>query len=125
MRPLLEAPTPCSSRRPALAETGITHARFRFDSAGGLGPGGIAPDGEVEDYSILMVAGCLDEVTRSNETISGPIIVEACSILTLDPNVVVEGAVTLRAGLVIVVGNGFETSAGADVIFEIDPLLLP
>ncbi len=35
---------------PALASNGATFARFRFSSAGGLSPDGLASDGEVEDY---------------------------------------------------------------------------
>ena len=40
---------------PADAVTGITYARFRISSAGGLGPLGLAHDGEVEDYQIEVV----------------------------------------------------------------------
>ncbi|HKQ39135.1 MAG TPA: immunoglobulin domain-containing protein, partial [Verrucomicrobiae bacterium] len=32
-----------------------TIARFRFSTVGGLGPTGIAPDGEVEDYGVTIV----------------------------------------------------------------------
>lgn len=44
-----------------------TYARFRFDSRGGLGYDGMAPDGEVEDYLLLFgceldsLEGCLPE----------------------------------------------------------------
>ncbi len=38
---------------PAASPVGVpTYARFRIDSGGGLGPGGMAADGEVEDYLI-------------------------------------------------------------------------
>ena len=37
---------------PATAGSGNRGARFRFSTAGGLGPKGIAADGEVEDYRI-------------------------------------------------------------------------
>ncbi len=40
---------------PADAATGITYARFRISSGGNLGPLGLAYDGEVEDYQILIV----------------------------------------------------------------------
>ncbi|MCA9189353.1 MAG: hypothetical protein KDA99_27200, partial [Planctomycetales bacterium] len=33
---------------------GATYARFRIDTAGGLGATGLAPDGEVEDYKFLV-----------------------------------------------------------------------
>jgi uncharacterized repeat protein (TIGR01451 family) len=40
---------------PAGAVPGITYARFRCSSATGLGPTGLAPDGEVEDYRVGVV----------------------------------------------------------------------
>jgi len=39
---------------PVSAKQGITFARFRFSSAGGLAPTGPAPDGEVEDYQLVI-----------------------------------------------------------------------
>ena len=40
---------------PATAIPGLTYARFRCSSAGGLGPTGIAPNGEVEDYQVGVI----------------------------------------------------------------------
>lgn len=40
---------------PASAQPGRSYARFRCSSAGGIGPTGFAPDGEVEDYAIGIV----------------------------------------------------------------------
>jgi len=40
---------------PSDAATSETFARFRFSSAGGLGPTGPASDGEVEDYNLTLV----------------------------------------------------------------------
>jgi hypothetical protein len=39
---------------PATATLGQTYARFRFSTAGGLQPFGLAPDGEVEDYTVII-----------------------------------------------------------------------
>jgi hypothetical protein len=39
---------------PASAAPGPTFARFRFSSAGGLSYTGLAPDGEVEDYYVII-----------------------------------------------------------------------
>lgn len=51
---------PVSIAVPSWAVPGTeTFARFRLDSAGGLGPVGFAPDGEVEDYP-LVVSGSAD-----------------------------------------------------------------
>src|SRR5882724_3421977 len=48
----LTFPVPCT------ASAGISYARFRLSSAGGLGPTGPAADGEVEDYA--LVSGSVD-----------------------------------------------------------------
>lgn len=39
---------------PLLVVDGERYARFRFSTAGGLGPTGEAPDGEVEDYKLIV-----------------------------------------------------------------------
>lgn len=44
----LSFPVPCTSG------AGVSYARFRLSSAGGLGPAGTAPDGEVEDYALVQ-----------------------------------------------------------------------
>jgi hypothetical protein len=46
---------------PAATPIGVTYARFRFSTAGGLGITGLAPDGEVEDYRVFVVK----EITNS------------------------------------------------------------
>lgn len=40
---------------PGGAQAGLTFARFRISSAGGLSPGSAAPDGEVEDYLVELL----------------------------------------------------------------------
>ena len=50
--PLAAGPNLLEFSVPASAVGGRTFARFRFSRAGGLGPGGPAPDGEVEDYAV-------------------------------------------------------------------------
>ncbi|MEM6780116.1 MAG: FG-GAP-like repeat-containing protein, partial [Planctomycetota bacterium] len=39
---------------PATTASGTTYARFRLSTAGGLGHGGAAEDGEVEDYQVVI-----------------------------------------------------------------------
>ena len=39
---------------PETAAAGVTYARFRISSAGGLAPDGPAADGEVEDYAVVI-----------------------------------------------------------------------
>lgn len=41
---------------PATASSGATAARFRISTAGGLGPKGLAADGEVEDYAPTILS---------------------------------------------------------------------
>ena len=42
---------------PAGASPGVTFARLRISSVGGLDPTGLAPDGEVEDHPLLILDG--------------------------------------------------------------------
>ena len=39
------------------SKAGLTYARFRISSSGGLSPTGLATDGEVEDYEVEIVPG--------------------------------------------------------------------
>ena len=48
---------------PSGAMSGQTYGRFRISSAGGLGPKGLAPDGEVEDYALSIFDGRSTPVT--------------------------------------------------------------
>ncbi len=51
---LVTGPNALSFSVPAGATSGITFARFRFSSVGGLSFEGLAPDGEVEDYQVQV-----------------------------------------------------------------------
>jgi uncharacterized repeat protein (TIGR01451 family) len=52
--PLVAGSNGLSVMIPLDAAVGTTCARFRFDSAGGLTPTGLAADGEVEDYTVVI-----------------------------------------------------------------------
>jgi hypothetical protein len=52
---------------PAGASSGVTYARFRLSTAGGLAPHGPAADGEVEDYRLVIANGA----TGANVQLSG------------------------------------------------------
>lgn len=54
---------------PALASPGLTYARFRCATAGGLGPTGAAADGEVEDYVVSVAAADLGDAPDSYGTL--------------------------------------------------------
>ncbi|MBV9494841.1 MAG: hypothetical protein JOZ54_11395 [Acidobacteria bacterium] len=56
---------------PCTALTGVTYARFRFSSAGGLGPTGNAPDGEVEDYQVTIAGSDFGDAPDSYGTTFG------------------------------------------------------
>ena len=51
---------------PSNALPGSTFLRLRFSSQAGLGPGGPAPDGEVEDYPAQVVASADLSITKDN-----------------------------------------------------------
>lgn len=53
-RPLVAGPNVIKFIVPNWALPGVTYARFRLSSAGGLQPFGAAPDGEVEDYKVTI-----------------------------------------------------------------------
>ena len=53
-RPLTAGANVLTFDVPCTAELGETFARFRVSSAGGLAPGGLAMDGEVEDYAVFI-----------------------------------------------------------------------
>jgi poly(3-hydroxybutyrate) depolymerase len=58
-RPLQAGVNSVSVFVPPFAVAGVTYARFRVSTTGGLGTGGLADDGEVEDYALLIAAAAL------------------------------------------------------------------
>lgn len=54
---------------PASAAPGLIYTRFRCSTAGGLGPTGSAPDGEVEDYLVSVAAADLGDAPASYGTL--------------------------------------------------------
>ncbi len=53
---------------PATATTGATGARFRLSSAGTSDPTGLAADGEVEDYQVVIEAPSISVTKTANPT---------------------------------------------------------
>ncbi|HXA20528.1 MAG TPA: GEVED domain-containing protein [Thermoanaerobaculia bacterium] len=53
-QPLNAGPNNLTFNVPCTASGGLSYMRFRLSSAGGLGPTGDAPDGEVEDYAVTI-----------------------------------------------------------------------
>jgi hypothetical protein len=51
---VLNGDNPITFDVPSWAPDGTTYARFRLSSSGGLAPGGLASDGEVEDYQVMI-----------------------------------------------------------------------
>ncbi len=56
---------------PATAVPGITYARFRCSSAGGDGPTGFSPDGEVEDYRLQVMGADWGDAPNTYGTMMG------------------------------------------------------
>lgn len=65
---------------PAGALPGLTYARFRCASAGGVGPTGSAADGEVEDYLVTVIGADFGDAPTSYST-QGP----SAAVHTIDP----------------------------------------
>lgn len=63
-RPLQAGVNSVSVFVPPFAVTGVTYARFRVSTAGGLDTGGLATDGEVEDYALQITAATLETVSE-------------------------------------------------------------
>lgn len=62
------APTVLNPAVPAGAVPGLTYARFRCSTAGGLSPIGPAADGEVEDYVVAVEGSDLGDAPASYST---------------------------------------------------------
>jgi len=62
------APTVLSPAVPAGAVPGLTYARFRCSTAGGLSPTGPATDGEVEDYLVGVIGSDFGDAPASYDT---------------------------------------------------------
>jgi uncharacterized repeat protein (TIGR01451 family) len=99
---------------PSTAALGCTYSRFRFSTATGLSYDGEAPDGEVEDYAILVVPA--DEYEVINTEFVDTVVILALDLITAGgefasplPDVLVGGMadVTFHAENTIVLRNGF------------------
>lgn len=63
-RPLQAGVNSVSVFVPPFAVPGVTYARFRVSTTGGLSTGGLASDGEVEDYAVLITSATLETLPR-------------------------------------------------------------
>ncbi|MEM6792980.1 MAG: GEVED domain-containing protein, partial [Acidobacteriota bacterium] len=59
---------PLSITLPCGVAPGVSYARFRFSSIGGLGFGGTTPNGEVEDYRVELIGSDLGDVPDTYST---------------------------------------------------------
>ncbi|NND98981.1 MAG: cadherin-like domain-containing protein, partial [Pirellulaceae bacterium] len=79
---------------PASAVVGTTYARFRYSQTSGLGVGGAADTGEVEDYSFQILAEAeianADEFNVSRNSLSNQLAVLANDFQTADNQLIVE-----------------------------------
>ena len=93
---------------------GNTYARFRLSSAGGLGPAGLAADGEVEDYEITLV----DDSTPQPVTVNLPNDGNQYEAVLVGTNVVVQkvggGGILFQAPLNSVSGLTVQGTSAAD-----------
>jgi hypothetical protein len=99
---------------PAGARAGITYARFRLSTAGGLSPTGAAPDGEVEDYSLTIVDGTAASIPiRLTPFLQSTVDVVAAGNQTVIRR---EGIELFRAPNTAIQNIGILGSAGNDVL---------
>ena len=66
------------------AVTSQTFARFRLSSVGGLPPDGIAGDGEVEDYTLAILAANIPPVAGDDQAVTEQDIAVSVDVLTND-----------------------------------------
>ncbi|MBC8355772.1 MAG: VCBS repeat-containing protein, partial [Planctomycetes bacterium] len=69
---------------PSWAVSGTTYARFRLSTAGNLGVGGEAADGEVEDYTLSIATPTATEGLFRGETIVGSTARSPSSVFAAD-----------------------------------------
>jgi hypothetical protein len=58
---------------PSNASQGVSYARFRISSGGDLDPTGEAPDGEVEDYKVLLKQRLPNQKFRCGQEVKGTV----------------------------------------------------
>ena len=115
---------------PSTAAAGVTFARFRFSTAGNLGFTGLAPDGEVEDYPLTLLASAdLGVVARSSvpSLSAGSNVVYTLTVTNRGPssasgvrltNVLSSRSTFLSAAA----GQGACSPAGGTVVCDLGPL---
>lgn len=57
---------------PSTAGTGVRYARFRLSTSGGLGPSGLALDGEVEDYQVVVQSDSSEVLLEDFDSVTAP-----------------------------------------------------
>ena len=103
-QPLVAGANPLSIQVPCDATPGLTYARFRFSSAGVLSFGGTTPDGEVEDYRIVLLGADLGDAPDTYQT----------SFATGGPNHAVDSGAPLHLGVCVDTDAEGQPSTGAD-----------
>jgi uncharacterized repeat protein (TIGR01451 family) len=73
------------------------------------------------------IAPCALEQVVANQVVSGAAVFEACQTLTAGPalTVTATGELTLRAGLRVVLTDGFVVQPGGSLVVQVDPALDP
>ncbi|MDP6545472.1 MAG: FG-GAP-like repeat-containing protein [Phycisphaerae bacterium] len=69
---------------PSWAVDGQTYARFRLSTAGGLGPAGLAVDGEVEDYQVMIASPSLASGAFEGQSVISSAAIGARSVFAAD-----------------------------------------
>lgn len=110
---------------PATAPAGVTWLRFRLSQAGVAGPGGYAPDGEVEDYSATILPALPDvgialqdlpSTAGVGSPVSHGVVIRNTRAVSVDGvEFVVRYAGALSAAPIVMVSQGTFTVTGNEV----------
>jgi uncharacterized repeat protein (TIGR01451 family) len=119
---LAAGPNPVSFSVPCDASVGTSYARFRFATATGLGIGGQAVDGEVEDYSVAITKLtdlAITKVSDTNPVAANQVFNYQITVQNLGPSNSIGFTVTdtlpAASSAVFVSANGTGWSCGAPV----------
>ena len=112
---------------PETATTGETWSRFRLSTSGTSTPGGLASDGEVEDYRVSIFDIAAPQVTTDNFTVTedNTLIVDGLSASTLFANDILPTEEFIQPRLIVdavrISDNEYRTDNG--ILTIVDPAL--
>jgi VCBS repeat-containing protein len=114
------------TRTPSTAVAGVTYARFRFSSLGGLSPTGLAEAGEVEDYQVSIRDG-RPPIAVNDPAVAGSFTTSEDAILVVSSSVLANDSdpdgdpISINNPGVLTSARGARVTLNADGTFTYDP----